>query len=705
MPELPGPTGPIPYERDEWGYPTIRARNASEGLWARGYLHAVDRPLQVAIALRVAEGRLMETVGDNRFTRLVDRATRSLGLTHDLDAVVARLPPHVRSFLHTYCDGFNAGRVTHRRPVVSRVLGLDKLTYTPRDVVLMYRMTAWFGLTSSHHTATLVLGELLTHGASPELLDLLLGEGAKGIDFAAFRDVDWPQADGMPGLSLLGGSNCFAVSGERSATGKPLLMSEFHMQIARLPPVLWAFSVQWPGGEHSGVCIPGLPFVSAGRSRKLAWGYTFGHADMFELSVETVRGRERKTATGWEPLRRRDEVVRTGMGRTETWTYWDFDGGTLLGHGGEPAEVKRAALRWRGLRDTGSDIEAFWDGLHTDSAIEFAQAHRRVKNIAIAGTAADSDGHIAYVQTGRVCAGREGAVMRRPEVADGPDLDESHRPFVVDPACGWIASANEAHPGWTAFSEPRYRHERLVELLSGLVDVRPDDLLRISYDELDGCARRLLPIWAPLLPDGADARAMVAWAGGGASQSPEDRRLMGLFHALHGELLRALLVEQAGEGPAAVFCDELSLLLPFHDRLDDVLALQEPQHLDAAALRELIARVWSDAVNKASSGRATGPVTTAFKNIVTEGRLPSLLGFSTPALELPGGPTSLFQARRMTTMGNTLVGGPAFHVLVDLSQPGIRYNIAGGASGRRFGPGYGAGIEAWRTGELKELGG
>jgi hypothetical protein len=39
-----------------------------------------------------------------------------------------------------------------------------------------------------------------------------------------------------------------------------------------------------------------------------------------------------------------------------------------------------------------------------------------------------------------------------------------------------------------------------------------------------------------------------------------------------------------------------------------------------------------------------------------------------------------------------------------MSKRGGWYNASGGASERRFGPGYGGGLDAWRTGEVAPLG-
>ena len=40
--EIPGPQGPLPVRRDALGYPSVRAADLEQGMFALGYLHATD---------------------------------------------------------------------------------------------------------------------------------------------------------------------------------------------------------------------------------------------------------------------------------------------------------------------------------------------------------------------------------------------------------------------------------------------------------------------------------------------------------------------------------------------------------------------------------------------------------------------------------------------------------------------------------------
>ena len=86
MPEIAGPRGPIPYDRDALGYPSIRARDRVDAAFAHGFLIATDRLVQVHLLVLAGEGRLMEVLGESPVARTLDRIVRALDLAGDAEA-------------------------------------------------------------------------------------------------------------------------------------------------------------------------------------------------------------------------------------------------------------------------------------------------------------------------------------------------------------------------------------------------------------------------------------------------------------------------------------------------------------------------------------------------------------------------------------------------------------------------------------------
>src|SRR5690606_18695570 len=83
------------------------------------------------------------------------------------------------------------------------------------------------------------------------------------------------------------GSNSFAVSARRSASGAALIASDPHLGVV-LPNLWLSAGMQSPSHHAVGLMIPGVPVVALGRNRWIAWGGTSLHAassDLFDVSA------------------------------------------------------------------------------------------------------------------------------------------------------------------------------------------------------------------------------------------------------------------------------------------------------------------------------------------------------------------------------------------------------------------------------------
>ncbi len=698
MSHIHGPRGPIPVERDAWGYPRVHARSREEGVFALGHLHGTDRLFQTQLSLLIAQGRLMEIVGDKPFARRVDRAVRGLSLHRGAAGVVAELPEDLRAEFEMYCRGMRAGSAVRGRPLAMRLLGLPIQDWTPAAAVLVYRLLAWFGMTSTTQLARHCVGELMRGGADLSALRLLLGPGAEGLELEAAAALAWREEEHLIGVPGLGGSNAFAIAGSRTASGGAIVLSEFHMEVGSLPPVVYAVDLRYDDGSYViGITAPGVPHFLTGRNREVAWTYTFGHGDHIDLTVETTsRGRVQRDGV-WSDVRIRKEVASIRGAPDERWTFFDLDDGTTLL--ADPIrETSVPGLRWRGVGEDAAD-HAVLRGAATSSTVEqLVSAHRRCRMLSTGAVFGDRRGHIAWMHTGRVAKERSGW---GPSVhPGGPDVDEELRPVSVDPVGGAVAAANEEVAGWTAFAEPSYRRRRLDQLLAEGGDWTSETAAGVTRDRHDLCAERLLPVWAPHLPDIPEVRAMVAWGGRGTVPDDHFYTASRRFHALHHALCREVVAARFGRPVARRLVDELGQVASFQEGLDAALALERPELLAVEELAGLLDCAWRR--SEGAEGPALGPVT--FHDPLTEGKLPSFLGLSVGPVRLPGTPTTLFQARRVAVEGHSLVGGPAFHLIMDMGLEGGHYDIAGGASERRFGPGYGAGVHAWAEGEMRAIG-
>jgi len=707
---LPGPDGPIPFTRDAWGYPSVRARDLRQGTYALGYLHAQDRLVQITLTGLAARGELMSVLGDVPIARLIDHSSRALGLGRDLKEQVAQCTRESRGLLNAYAEGFNAGALDRGYPLLLRLLGVPKAPFSAERVLEIYRFISYFGLTSMTVSTELVIAELAARGAPQRVFERLLGPNARGIDLAALRQLQIPKAlsffDTAVGGSPQAGSNAFAVSAARSATGGALLMGEFHMEVGKFPPLLYAADLRFADGSYlCGITIPGCPWFAAGRTEHVAWSYTFAHADNVDFISEHVRAGQYSRGGSFHPFSRREETVRIKGKPSETWTFHENELGTVLGDVGGDAHLP--CVRVVGLEQAYRAFSAASRIPSCRTVEDLLEVQREIRSVSLEAILADSAGDIASVVTGsidRKPAEYSGAYPRvgtTLEAGVPEQVPEAERPIALRPTEGVLVSANQGGQGahrarWCTFPEAPYRFERITELLGKRERHEPLTLLRISYDTLDGSARRLLPIWGRFLQEHPLARALVAWA-----DDQADRSLVSLFGKLYEEAC-FLLLEQDLTHADARRMREWSAMAFYQDQLDRVLALECPELLSEAELGELLKAAFEIAV--AEHGRHEVPVRARFSHLVTRGKSPAFLGFDSPEVELPGSPVAPFQCRISPISGERLVYAPAFHLLMDLKRNGAWYNLPGGASESRFGPGYGKGLQAWLGGTMQPLG-
>ena len=711
MPTLAGPRGPIEYQRDELGYPSVRARDFLDGTWARGWFHARDRLVQAHLTLALARGRALELLGESPLARLIDRGVRLHDFTGDLAAQLERLPPPARAMVDAYCAGFEAGARERGWPLILRLLGLRATPYRPEDVILNYRMISWFGLTSLQEWAESLVAELVAGGVGTEGLALMLGDAATATELAALPAMTWPASLSMLGTPAVGGSNAIAIAARHSTTGSALLFGDPHMEVARIPPVLYAMHADHAdGGYLQGVGVVGIPWTSFGRTARLGFTYTYGHADSIDLRAVRCKGGEAWDGNAWRPLTRRAEQVKIKKRPAETWVFHDFELGTVVGDADGSAEVSLPCIRWSGLRETWSDIAAARDLVDAQDVDEAVRMARGMLTLSLHSVYADASGRIGAVTSGRVDRrpSQSGGVLPRAPDGGPVPMPEETRPAIVDPPDGFYVSANERRDGpggerWIPLPEPRNRHERLTELVApGPVGL--GDLARFACDAVDAGAQRLLAAWAPHLPDDERAARLAAWGAAQPGEGAEHFEALTLFVALHHEATRALLARHMGAARATRYLDELGGIVFLQHHLDAALALERPDALDATVLRTLLAEAWPLALARAGRPEHKLPFHDRALNVLFQGKLPRFLGFDSDPVTGYGGPTTPNQTRPVRVVGQRLVFGAAGRYLADMGRPGGWYCIPGGASEQRFGPGYARGLEAWSRGRFAPLG-
>ena len=307
-------------DRDQWGRPWIRAKSLPDVVTAQGYVMAQDRLWQMDLLRRASGGNLAEIFGDVALN--FDRENRTLGMRQAAERAVTDSSPEIRGLLEAYARGVNDNIAERGKklPIEFVALGYTPRPWTPADTYLislyMYKtLTSTWKEKLNRQWITEKVGAeraremfvsdspldhfIWTSGTS------LPGRSAAGElrpstgflahaggydDEPPFASLEWDAARNFLAQfeeksSEIIGSNNFVVSGAHTASGKPLLANDTHLQLST--PALWYIvHLTAPGLNVEGFALPGAPLVIIGHNERIAWGFTNSNADVEDLYVE-----------------------------------------------------------------------------------------------------------------------------------------------------------------------------------------------------------------------------------------------------------------------------------------------------------------------------------------------------------------------------------------------------------------------------------
>lgn len=127
----------------------------------------------------------------------------------------------------------------------------------------------------------------------------------------SFKKEDWHKdtrtiVDASPGI----GSNCWAVSGDLTESGKPILSCDPHL-FKWLQSKWYLSRLSWKNGTEfiAGGSTPGFPLFTYARTKYIAWGVTAVNPDISDLFVEKVDGDKYFYEGEWHKFKTIEETI------------------------------------------------------------------------------------------------------------------------------------------------------------------------------------------------------------------------------------------------------------------------------------------------------------------------------------------------------------------------------------------------------------
>jgi penicillin amidase len=536
--ELPGLVEPVEVLIDEFGVPHLYARSRDDLFRAQGFQAARDRLVQIDLWRRRGLGQLSEVFGPEFVAR--DRAARLFLYRGDMHAEWLAYGSATKRVATAFVGGVNAFvRLCHQRPELLSVefseLGYQPAYWRPEDIAVIRSHGLFHNLEQEVERA-LVLREF---GAAAEDLrrvrepehELRVPEGLDLTDIpedvlevyrlATTTPVFTSTSDQARPRTGPEGSNNWVIAGSRTATGRPLLANDPHRAIS-LPSLRYLAHLNAPGLDVIGAGEPALPGLSIGHNGHLAFGLTIFAIDQEDLYVYRTNPDnpgEYWYSGRWEPMR----VVRETIGVA----------------GGDPHPVELRFTRHGPViyadshRHTAFAVRAAWlepgmapylgsmDYMAATTPDEFVDAMNRWGAPGENQVYAAPDGTIGWRPAGLVPI-RPNWDGTLPVPGDGRyewagfhDVDQL--PSLRDPSEGWIATANEmnlpadypnADRTVTYDWSPRYRYERIAEVLDAASEWTVEDCVRLQTDTVNVAARQVLASLAGFAPTSRVAEAV-----------------------------------------------------------------------------------------------------------------------------------------------------------------------------------------------------
>lgn len=787
--DIPGLNSTVEIIRDEWGVPDIYADNLHDLFFAQGYTQAQDRWWQMEFYRAIGDGRVQELTGANDDAMGNDIFIRTIGWRRSAERDVAEVyDAETLAMLQAFADGVNAyifSRPKDDLAIAYSLLGVTGVNieikpWTPADTAVFTKIMAWNlgnGLDDLDRSQLIeIVGADLfaayqpawPFGEKPTILhddDLPVTENSLTVQWRdkifALEGYSTRLAGGISvhedfGLAMGSdiGSNNWVISGDKTASGKPILANDPHLAI-QMPSIWYEIGIHCqPIGEDCplnarGFTFPLSPSIITGHNDRIAWGVTNVNpdvTDLFKIKVNPENPLQYEWNGEWRDMILHEEIIRMGDS-DETVTLQvrethlgpiindndrDDDGNILGFNNDDPL-----AIRWTAL-DPDETITAFADITQAQNWEEFRKALSRFGAPSQNFVYADVDGNIGYQTPGRIPV-RPAANSGLVPVDGSTDANVwlgyipfDELPRVLNPERGYIATANQAVVPLDYYEQLAekladefgadanynisqdwdfgYRGERIEELLLAEDAHTIATVQAIQTDTKHLGAVEVMPYLVALTIDDAELAAARDWLAEWDFMTHRDSAQAAYYNVFWERLMHALYDDQLGEdnetggGSQQWWATTLLLEDPENPWWDDTTTTDVTETRDTILLRALDE-------GYASAVAAMGADRTAWKWGMLHGAIFVSQPLGVSGIDLieglvnrgpypaSGGPSIVSAASWSTARDDfNITSLASYRMIVDLGDLDASVNIhTTGQSGHPYSDHYDDMIETWAS--------
>jgi len=569
--DLESLTAPVSVFRDSMGIPHIYAENEEDLYRTVGYVMAQDRMWQMDLMRRITTGRLSEVLDPGLVE--ADLLFRALDFPKKSRMVITQTDPDILLCVEAFTDGVNQYIENNLKKLSFE---FTMLGYTPDPWELEHSFNligymAW-DLSSGWNTdmALYKIQQVVSDTLFRELLpDMNFQEIPVFPEYMSSDNTlelqsamnDAIEIIDELGLQVFEASNNWAVSGEKSETGMPIMANDMHLGL--MAPGIWYQMHQVIEGRLNvtGVALPGAPYIIAGHNEDIGWGMTNVTVDDLDFYLETINPADSNQYLldgEWKDMEIvREEIVVKGTD--------------------EPAiRINRYTHRgpvvseFKGIKDR--VMSASWQGNEFSNELrtvhllnragnweEFRNALSTFNSVSQNVVYADRKGNIGLQTSAGVPIRHSGGILVYPGDTSLYDWQGSvpfdELPNSYNPECGYVSSANnktvdEDYPHYigTWFSLP-WRIGRIREMLEEKELFGTADIKRMLRDQHPTFAMKMTPLYLDALQDHASGE----YKAGYEALADWDYDMQGtsaaalIFEIMFMELNKAMFEDELGD--------------------------------------------------------------------------------------------------------------------------------------------------------------
>ena len=699
--------------RDKHGICHVEGKDKAEAFGLMGYAHGKDRGMQILLMRILGQGRASELLDSSDEVLGIDKFFRRMNWTDSTSSEIEKFSPEAKEVTDAYCKGVNRA-FAEKIPWECKLLRLNPEPWCTEDMILISRMIGYLTLAQSQGEMERLLIELVQAGMDEERLNELFPGVLGGLDIDLVKKIELQERLVSPtslwniAVPLMMASNNWAVSGKRTASGKPILANDPHLEVNRLPNIWYEMVLKTKGRYAMGGTMPGVPALLVGRNPDLAWSATYTFMDSTDSWIEKCKdGKYMREPGKWIAFTEREEIIKRKKKDPEKVVFYENKHGTLEGNPNREGHYITTA--W---------ASAFSGAVTFDSLLRIFDAKTVIEGMDLLGRVetswnfilADKGGNIGYQMSGLMPKRRAGVsgLVPLPGWEEGNDWQGFEKPEDLprchNPECGYFVTSNQdlneygkVYPINVGMGP--YRSDRIGRLLSENNEVTKETMYKLHYDVYSIQAELFMKILGPLLPDTRQGEILKNWN----FEYTADSEGAFLFDRFYKALYREVFGKNGFGTDAVEHIDKhTGMFNDFYINFDRIL-LSENSVWFGNRSREDLYLMAAEKALKSQPEKWGNARKVMMKNILFDGKLPKFLGFDRGPITLQGSLATPHQGQVFESAGRQTTFAPSFRMVIDLATDEMNTNMAGGPSDRRFSKWYCSDLENWISGKYKTI--